>query len=63
MLIMGDNIYARDRKELTETAFPTKGTSIGTFMRSKLRMGLIKKQYFRVTSEIIKDLLERWDTY
>ena len=28
---------------------------------SKLRMGVIKKHYLGVTSEMIKDLLEGWD--
>ena len=29
----------------------------------KLRMGVIKKWYFGVTSDMIKALLEGWDTY
>ena len=61
---MGYSIYSRDSGKLTETACPKRGPWFGTFMRgSKLRMGVIKKQDFRVTGELIKDLLEGWYTY
>ena len=60
---MGDTIYARERKRFTKTVCPTRGPRFGKFMRgSKLRMGVIKKHYLGVTSEMIKDLLEGWDT-
>ena len=62
VLVKGDTIYARDRRKLTETACPTRGPSFVKFIRgSKLRMGLIKKQDFGVTSEMIKVLLVGWD--
>ena len=55
VLGMGDTIYARDRKNFMETACPTREPWFGEFMRcSKLRMGVIQKQDFRVTSEMIK---------
>ena len=63
VLVIGDTIYARDGKNSTENACPMRGLWFGNFMRgSKIRMGVIKKQDFGVTSEIIKALLEVWDT-
>ena len=51
VLIMGDTIFARDDKKFTKTACPTQGTWFGKFARGyKLRMGVIKKQDFEVTS-------------
>ena len=62
MLVMGDTISSRDGEIFMETACPTRGPWFGRFMRvSKLRVGMIKKQDFGVTSEIIKALLEGWD--
>ena len=59
---IGDNIYVRDRKKFTETACPMRGPWFGKFMRgSKLRIGVIKKYGFGVTSEMIKVFLEGWD--
>ena len=52
---MGDTIYARDWVKSTETTFSTRRPWFENFMRgSKLQMGVIKKQDFVVTSEIIK---------
>ena len=63
LLVMGDMIYARDGDKFTETACLTRGLWFGIFMRvSKLQMGVIKKQYFGVTSDMIKYFLEGWDT-
>ena len=60
---MRDNMYARYRKIFTKTACPTRGIWFEKFMRgSKLRMGVIKKQVFGVTSEKIEALLKGWDT-
>ena len=51
MLGIGYRIYARDGEKFTKIAFPTRGLCFGKFMRgSKLRMGVIKKQDFVVTS-------------
>ena len=48
---MVDTIYARDGENFTETVRPTRGPWFSKFMRnSKLRMGVIKKQDFGVTS-------------
>ena len=48
---MGDTIYARDGEKLTETACLTRVPWFGKFMKdSKLRMGVIKKQGFGVSS-------------
>ena len=59
VLGLGDTIYSRDGKKFTETACPTRGPWFGKFMRgSQLRMGVIKKQGFGVTSKMVKDLLE-----
>ena len=59
VLGMGEIFYARDREKFTKTACPTKVPRFGKFMRGyKLRMGVINKQDFGVTSEIIKDSLE-----
>ena len=58
---MGDTIFTRVGKHFTETACLTQGTWCGKFMRwSKLWMGVIKKHYFRVTSDMVKDLLVGW---
>ena len=60
---MGDTVYARDGKNVAETACPMRGPWFVTFMIGlKLRMGVIKKQYFGVTSAMVKVLLEGWDT-
>ena len=60
---MGDTIYARDRGKVMEIECPTRGPWFGKFIRgSKLRMGIIKKKDFGVTSEMILSLLEGWDT-
>ena len=62
VLGIGDNIYSRDGGNFMETACPTRVPWFGKFMRvSKLQMGVIRKQYFVVTSEIVKALLEVWD--
>ena len=62
VLVLGDTIYSRDGDGFTETACPTRGPWFGKFMQgSKLLMGLIKKQYFGVTIEIVKSLFEVWD--
>ena len=61
VLVMGDTIYVRYGKYFTETACPKRGPRFGKFMRGlKLRMGVIKKQNFGVTSEMVKVLLEGW---
>ena len=60
-LLMGDTIFSRDGKHFTETECPTQGAWFGKFMIGyKLWMLVIKKQYFGVTSEIVKALLVRW---
>ena len=60
-LEMGDTIFARDGKIFTDTACPTQGPYFGKVMISyKLRMRLIKKHRFGVTSETQKDLLVVW---
>ena len=62
VLGLGDTIYSRDGKTFTETACPTRGPWFETFMQgSKLCMGVIKNQYFVVTSEMVKALLEVWE--
>ena len=54
----------RDGEKFTETACLTRGPWFGKFTRgSNLWMGEIKKQYFVVTSDMIKGLLEVWDKY
>ena len=51
LLGMGYTIYARDGGNFTETACPTRGLWFAKFMSGlKLRMVLIKKQDFVVTS-------------
>ena len=58
----GGHHFLRDGKKSTETECTTWGPWFGKFMKGyKLRVGLIKKQYFRVTSEMVKDLLVGWD--
>ena len=43
----------------TETACPTQGPWFEKFMRvSKLSMGVIKRQEFGVTSDVVKALLD-----
>ena len=45
----------------TETACPTQGPWFEKSMRvSKLSMGVIKRQEFGVTSDVVKALLEGW---
>ena len=45
-----------------ENACPIREPWFGKLMRvSKLRMVVIKNQYFEVISEVIKALLEGWD--
>ena len=59
---MGDTIYARDGKKFTESACTTRGPCFDKIMRgSKLQIGVIMKQDFGVTSEMIRDLFEEWD--
>ena len=56
-----DTIYSRDGRILTSIAYPTRGTWFGKFMRgSKLSMGVIKKQEFGITCNMVKALLEIW---
>ena len=51
-----------DVKRFTETACPMREPWFGKFMRVlKLRMGVVRKQDFGVTSEVIKAWLEVWD--
>ena len=55
---MGDTIYSRDGKEFNEITCLTSGPWFGKFRKGlKLRMGVIKKQDFEVTSEKINGLL------
>ena len=59
MLGLVDIIYSRYGKKFTETECPIRRPWFGKFMRgSKLWMGVIKKQDFEVTSEMVKDFLE-----
>ena len=58
MLRMEDTIYSRDGKEFNEITCLTSGPWFGKFRKGlKLRMGVIKKQDFGVTSEKINGLL------
>ena len=62
VLVLGDTINYRDGEKLKETVCPTRGPWFGNFMRgSKLWMGVINKQDFGVSSEMVKDLLEVWE--
>ena len=62
VLGIGDTIFTRVGKFSTETVCLTRGAWFGKFMRrSKLCMGVIKKQYFGVTSDMVKDMLVGWE--
>ena len=53
-----DIILGREGKNFTETTCPTQGMWFEEFMRgSQLQMRVIKKQYFVVTSEMVKAML------
>ena len=59
MLGIGDTIYFRYGVNFTETACLTRGPWFGNFMRgSKIGMGVIKKEDFLVTIEMLEYLLE-----
>ena len=61
-LVMVDTIYSRDRRILTATACPTRGTWFGKFMStSKLMMLVIKKQEYGITCGVVKALLYIWE--
>ena len=58
---MGDTIFTRDCKKITKIARPPRGACIGNFIiGSKLRMGVIKKQYLGATSDMAKAVFLRW---
>ena len=62
LLVLGYTIYSRDGEIFTETVFPTRVPWFGKFMwGSKLWMGVIKKQDFGVTSEMVRALFEVWE--
>ena len=61
VLGMGDTVFTRVGKNFTETACLNQGTWFGKFMMLyKLCVVVIKKQYFGVTSEMVKDMLVGW---
>ena len=61
-LIMGNTIYSRDGNILIATACPTRGHWFGKLMRgSKLSMEVIKNQYFGITCNVVKALMDRWE--
>ena len=58
---MGDTIYMQDGNKFTETACPKRGPWFENLTRgSKLSMGVIKRQDFGVTLDVVKYLLEKW---
>ena len=60
-LVMGDKIYEWDGSILKATACTTRGPWFGKFMRgTKFSMGVIKKQDFGITYQVVKCLLESW---
>ena len=60
----GGHYFSRDGKTFTETAYPTRVPLFGKFVRgSKMRIGVIKKQDFGVTSEMMKALFVQLDIY
>ena len=60
---IGDDIYSRYGSKFTETSCTKHGPWFGKFARdSKLRMVMINKKYFRVTSKFIKALFVVWGT-
>ena len=62
LLGMGDTTFARDGKHFTDTACPTQGPWFRNFMIGyQLRIGVIKKRYFGVTSDMVQALLVGWD--
>ena len=61
MLVMGDTIFTRDCKKFTKIACPPRGAWFGNFIiGSKLRMGVIKKQYLGATSDMAKAVFLGW---
>ena len=59
---MGDTIFSSDRKKFTEMMCPNRGPCFGKFMRgSKLRIGVIKRQDFDVTLDMVKARLVGWE--
>ena len=58
---MGNKIYSWDGNKFTETTCSTLVPWFGKLMRmSKLRVGVIRRQYFGVTSDMVKALLGVW---
>ena len=59
---MGQDIYAKDGKKFTEMECIVLMPWFGKFRRgSKLRMGVIKKNYFGVKINVLKYLLKGWE--
>ena len=53
MLVIGDTMFVRYGGKFTDKWLPTRGMWFGKFIiGSKLRVGLIKKQYFGGTSKV-----------
>ena len=62
VLGMGDTIFTREGKKFTDNSCPNRGLWFGKFTKvSKLRMGVTKKQYLGVTSDMVKGSLVVWD--
>ena len=62
VLEMGDTIFSRDSKKSTDTECPNRGPWFENFiLLYTMRMLLIKKIDFGVTSETAKALLVVWD--